>query len=209
MQELSLDVHVLYLPTSKVEYLQRCVESLERAIGKADYPINIHLVEGVHNHLGQSRKLGYSKGTAPYVTHVDFDDEVTEDAFVEIKPFLNGMTGVTTGERVNHTTTGHTLDTPNARHHLAVFLRQDVEKLPYHKLALIPDQFIIQNIKTEHLAKCLYIYNVYPDSHSRQQAQVMIQELKEEKALIRNPKLLQCEALDGKSLEEFYNLALD
>lgn len=190
MNDLSLDVHVLYLPDSKVEHVHRCIASLERAIEKVDYPINIHLVEGVVNHLGQSRKRGYSQGCAPYVTHVDYDDEVMEDVFVEIKPLLDGIHNVTTGEQVVDTVTGKVTNTPASRHHLAVYLRKEVESRPYEKLVLMADRYLMLNTTSTHLSKCLYRYYIYPDSHSRIQGRSMPHVLKEEKRMLRDPRLL-------------------
>lgn len=85
---LAVDLHVLIQPTTPGEYVLECLDSLEIAISRSPYPVNVFLIPGAVGHLGNLRQLAYSKGTAPYVTHVDDDDYVLPDAFAVMEPAL-------------------------------------------------------------------------------------------------------------------------
>ena len=73
-----VDVHILTLP-ERTHWLEECLVSL------TNEPINIHLVGGVHHHVGKGRIQGFSQGTAEWVSFVDDDDLVLPGAFLAIE----------------------------------------------------------------------------------------------------------------------------
>ena len=97
-----LDVHILTLNSTKPEYLQQALDSIEIAKSRCSIPVNVFVVEGVPNHLGRSRKKGYSYGTGAYVTHVDHDDWIHENALLYIERVIEQQSpqSITTGEYI-------------------------------------------------------------------------------------------------------------
>ena len=100
--KLMLDVHILTLNSTKPEYLQQALDSIEIAKSRCSIPVNVFVVEGVPNHLGRSRKKGYSYGTGAYVTHVDHDDWIHENALLYIERVIEQQSpqSITTGEYI-------------------------------------------------------------------------------------------------------------
>jgi hypothetical protein len=72
---VKVDVHILRSLGEREDWFQHCLESLERE------PVNIHVLEGVPDHIGKGRKAGLQAGTEPYVAYVDPDDLVCRGAF--------------------------------------------------------------------------------------------------------------------------------
>lgn len=80
------DVHII-LPPSWTDQSQRwydqCMDSLK------DEPINIHRIDFVDGDIRKARLMGFSKGTAPYVSFVDPDDYVYPGIFAKCETALN------------------------------------------------------------------------------------------------------------------------
>ena len=73
-----IDVHILTHNEPQWQ-IDRCLESLK------DEPINLHIVHGFDEWPPyQGRALGFSKGTAPYVSYVDPDDYIVPGAFTKL-----------------------------------------------------------------------------------------------------------------------------
>lgn len=75
MSDNLIDVHVLHMPDENQEWWNDCEKSL---IG---HPINVHNCSGINGNVGESRRLGFSLGSAPYVSFVDPDDLVLPNSF--------------------------------------------------------------------------------------------------------------------------------
>jgi hypothetical protein len=73
-----IDVHILNLPNERQDWLQACLHSLE------GHPVQVHLIEGIKNHVGQGRILGFSQGHSDWVSFVDDDDLVKPGAFASV-----------------------------------------------------------------------------------------------------------------------------
>jgi hypothetical protein len=73
-----IDVHVLTLPDERQAWLQECLRSLE------GHPVQVHVVEGIKNHVGRGRILGFAQGTSEWVSFVDDDDRVKPGAFASV-----------------------------------------------------------------------------------------------------------------------------
>lgn len=203
-----IDVHVLEMDYTPAEVKARCNASLEAAVesaASAGIEVHVHRLPGVYGNLGLARKNGYGLGTQPYVTHVDDDDEVHADAFVEVAAAINGgATCVTTGETVILMSGGRSVekDQPYSRHHLAVYQRSEVELVHYHKLKMFPDQFLLKALGhgSHHITKCLYRHYVNGESGSRRVRGENRAEAQREMDLIARPDLVVVEGLDSASL---------
>ena len=70
-----IDVHILTHGETQ-EQLDRCIASLD------GQPVIIHVVQGIDEWPPENgRRLGYSKGSAEFVSYVDPDDWVEPNAF--------------------------------------------------------------------------------------------------------------------------------
>ena len=73
-----IDVHIIKFDEPQWQ-IDRCLESLK------DEPVTLHIVQGFYEWPPyQGRALGYSKGTAPYVSYVDPDDYLVPGAFTKL-----------------------------------------------------------------------------------------------------------------------------
>jgi len=70
-----VDVHILTQPHERQDWLQYCLESLERE------PVCVHQIQGVAGHIGLGRRIGLTHGTSEYAAYVDPDDLVCRGAF--------------------------------------------------------------------------------------------------------------------------------
>ena len=126
-----LDVHILTLPSSNKVWLAECVASVEAAAKCAGFPVAIHVVDGIEGDMAASRKLGYSRGTFPYVTHVDDDDWVAPFAFAQLADHLGRVDAIfgaeveVRGDRIEAATM--------RKHHLAVYRREIAEAAEPHE----------------------------------------------------------------------------
>lgn len=193
-----LDIHVLTLPSTKKVWLDQALASIEVARAKSGLDVNVYVVEGVKDHIGLARKKGYSLGSAEYVTHVDHDDWIHEDALAEVeKALASKPDGVTTGEYwVGEIYTPR----PNDVHHLAVFKRSWLEQQPYHEYRFWADHFLVKEVEAVHIPKCLYYLRIEPDSASRKQRAMYAEEAAQESKLIRDRRLMLTEFMTTQQL---------
>ena len=203
-----LDIHVLVMDYTPKRLRQRCKDSIDAAIALVDYPVAVHYVDGIYGDLGAARKLAYSKGEFPYVTHVDDDDEVEPTALLEIAEYMRaGHKAISTGEFIVQRgviTASH----PLSRHHLAVYRRDAMLDVPYHKFKFYPDQFLMKQLRGIHIPKCLYRHHVYRDSGSRRLRRENDEEARIELAMLDRPDLVYVENMTAESMEAIYSLAL-
>lgn len=187
-----LDVHILTLDSTNPKYLQQALDSIEVAKSKCSIPVNVFVVEGVPSHLGRSRSKGYSYGTSAYVTHVDHDDWLHEDALLRVEGVIKQQypQAITTGEYL----VGAQLEPhPNDRHHLAVFNREWLEQQDYEQYRFYPDHYLLQLSSPLHISECLYYLRVEHNSASRIQRTKYRTGASREAALIRDKKLMLTE----------------
>lgn len=98
-----IDVHVLTNPYAfdihkQGLWFSQCKKSLEHHSN-----INVHILPGIRDHVGQGRANGFSRGNSPYVSFVDDDDAVRPEVFERCEFFLNhnpDKAGVCTREEV-------------------------------------------------------------------------------------------------------------
>ena len=175
-----IDVHILTMDTTPPAWAALCIASIEQAIDNAGYPVFLHVTSGIKGHIGKARAKGYALGEQPYVTYVDHDDYLHEDAFKALAPFF-GAEAITTGETVVFEDQSSS-DRPNQQHHLAVFKREFIQGLSLENFQHFPDQYALHEANTTHIERCLYFHRVYDASGSRQlreaQPQIAEQELK-------------------------------
>lgn len=70
-----IDVHLITLPDTRRDWLEKCIDSL------AGEPIHLHIVDGVRGHIGIGRRRGFQCGDSEFVSFVDPDDWVVPGAF--------------------------------------------------------------------------------------------------------------------------------
>lgn len=80
-----LDVHVLMSPATPKVWQAQCLASIDVAIKQAGFEVALHLMPGIHQHLGFARHQAYRKGNGTYVTNVDDDDFIDPQAFALMK----------------------------------------------------------------------------------------------------------------------------
>ncbi len=126
-----LDVHILTMPETNLQWQNECLESVTRAISHAGFPVALHLCPGYKGHIGIARAHGYSLGQAPYICQVDDDDYVTVDAFSSMREALLANPDVIFPrewsilyENSNGTVIEHPKELGRQRHSMKVFLRK-------------------------------------------------------------------------------------
>lgn len=200
---ISLDVHILCTNYTRPDWLSQCLGSVEAAVRQAPFEIGVHVLPGVVGHLGQARALGYARGTAKYVTHVDDDDFVDPDAFLILAEAMEaGAQVITTGEKRVMVALGKTFLVPDSRHHLAVYQRGVLEKSDYADFLYHPDQRLLASARTTHIPQCVYNHRVYDNSGSRVQRRTNPEAAKQEMLRVRAPKLFVAEAYTPTEIAE-------
>lgn len=195
-----LDVHILLMNYTAASIKEAAVDSCFLAAKAAGFPVEIHLTEGIVGHLGKARRKGYSLGNHPYVTYVDDDDFVAENAFAILEPFLQqGVNSITTGE--NHIyPDGKTLALPEMKHHLTVYKRDLVSQLSYDEFQMFPDHYILSMFDPEHISECVYNHRININSGSRIQRRENKERAREELSLINRPHLAIVENMSPLSI---------
>lgn len=204
---MELDVHILVMSYTPHDVVNRCLDSVNNAAVQAGFPVNVHVLDGEYGHLGRSRKRGYSLGDSKYVTHVDDDDWVDSDAFYVLASHLNaGAEAVTTGERLH--VRGLSKDTPESRHHLAVFAREYVNNSDYHKFRFYPDQRLLSGTSPTHVPMCVYNHVIH-DSGSRRCRAGNKRAADEEFKLINDRQLMTLELATSSQIARMIDEEMD
>lgn len=161
---LMLDVHVLTLPGLPEEWIKQRRDSINAAVSAAGFPVYVHEVTGIYGHMGRSRFKGYSQGTQPYVTCVDDDDWVREDAFSCLLPHMEAGVEVITMGEVWVYPDGREVPLKDITHH-SVFRRDWLAQHGYSRLRFYPDQYLMsQPARSAHVPECVYYYRIREDS---------------------------------------------
>lgn len=205
---ITLDVHILTLDSTKPEYLEQALESIKVAAERCTMDVGVNVVEGVPNHLGLSRKKGYSVGTAEYVTHVDHDDWIHEDALAKVEQALteHKPEGLTTGEFL---VGAKHIPRPTHPHHLAVFRREWLEKQEYEQYEFYVDHYLVAMSDAIHIPECLYYHRVDPSSASRVQRSTFPKQAAEEGERIKDKKLMLIEHMTSTQLARLLDQEID
>lgn len=163
----SLDVHVLYLPTNNKVWFEQALDSIEKAKSRCSLDVNVFVLEGVRGHIGRGREAGYALGTGQYVTYVDHDDYIKEDALCTIEPFLREeYTAVFPGETIVDAE-GTVLREALRPHHLCVYKRACMPPIDFSAYPLDVDLQIIRAFTGKGavaIQKSLYFWRRHKDS---------------------------------------------
>lgn len=185
-----LDVHVLVMDYTPVEWVDRCRASIEVAASRAGFPVAAHFIPGILGHLGNARAAGYAIGDHPYVTHVDDDDWLEPDAFACLAEHLHaGVDAVTTGESHVFFPSGKVTHAPECKHHLAVYRRDVLATIGYSAFRFHPDQYILSRVTPIHVPQCVYNHQVNVNSGSRLQRRRNRDAARRELDAIKRPDL--------------------
>lgn len=76
-----IDCHILVSKETPRNWVTQCLDSVFIARDHAGFPVTVHVIDGVPDHIGRARSQGYALGNEPYVAYVDDDDWVETDAF--------------------------------------------------------------------------------------------------------------------------------
>lgn len=165
-----LDVHILVSNDTRRDWVAQSLASVRDAISRADYPIELHVLQGVPGHIGKGRAKGYSLGSAPWKTYVDDDDYVLPNAFVDLKKYLDSdVAAVFTSELVEQNGKFH--KHPNPEHHLQVY-REDLVRGYDHHLPSMSDVWCRELAKKDprgflSVEDVTYVHRVYYNSKAR------------------------------------------
>lgn len=204
-----LDVHVLELGTLPEEWVVKRRQSIEEAVKLAGFQVNVWEVPGIAGHLGKAREYGYSHGEAPYVTYVDHDDYLLKNAFSVLKPHLEGgARSITTGE-ILLLENGITIERKLEPHHLAVFRREDINRLPYAKYKHYPDHFLMDRLADVHVPECVYVHRMWGHSRSRELRASDMLGAGEESKRIAAKELMVTEHMTFKQIAELLDQELE
>lgn len=156
-----LDVHILVLPGRDPSVVARCIESARDATVHAGFRVDIHLIDGIIGHIGQGRASGYAKGEHPYVTCIDDDDFVTQNAFAQMGETLrrHQHQAIATPEWIERN--GYRSEGKD-RHHLIAYRRSVL--IDHAAWKCCGDVMQIQTIPESHwcdLPDRAYVHNVY------------------------------------------------
>ena len=165
-----LDVHVLVSNDTRQDWVAQSLASVRDAISRADYPIELHVLNGVPGHIGKGRAKAYSLGSAPWKTYVDDDDYVLPNAFVDLKKYLDkDVAAVFTSERIWQNGNFHPYIQPE--HHLQVY-RDDLVRGFDHDMVCMSDVYCRELAKRDprgflSVEDVTYVHRVYWDSKAR------------------------------------------
>lgn len=81
-----IDCHILTM-NERPEWRDECLASLEGA------PVNLHVLRGVPEHLGEGRIAGFGLGTAPLVARFDPDDIYKPGVFEMLEKAMDSIPG--------------------------------------------------------------------------------------------------------------------
>lgn len=158
---MALDVHVLTMANTRAAWSAQRRISMAQAAAEAGYEVNIREIPGVLGHIGAGRAAGYAMGEAPYVTYVDDDDYVTEDAFAALLPgMLAGADAVCPGEFLDR---NGQLSPALHRHHLIAYRREIAEQFPMRDWAACGDIALQASLEGDvvDIPHCVYVHRVY------------------------------------------------
>lgn len=202
-----IDVHILVMDYTRPEWLAQCIKSVVVAAENAPFAVDVHVQAGVIGHLGRARKAGYARGLHPYVTHVDDDDFVDQDAFSILAETLRAKPeAITTGERHLHAASGKSYENQFSKHHLAVYRRDVLESSDYADFVYHPDQRALSQVTPVHLPFCVYNCRIYMDSGSRVQRRENPAAAMHEREAIKNPTLFVAEAYTSAQIAALMEL---
>ena len=161
-----LDLHVIIHPDTPEAWQRECVSSLRVAIRRADFPVELHFVEGRDGHIGLGRADGYSRGTYPWVACADDDDLVLPDSLRGMRAGLESSAlAVSVREMESR---GGLLRLGGRRHHLSAFRRLAV--VNHRAWPSCGDVVQSRAIPEKAWHDCDvvgYVWRVYPSSKAR------------------------------------------
>lgn len=160
---LSVDAHVLISKSTPKEWVDRCLESIHMAARFASFKVNVFTLSGVEGHIGQGRAQGYALGCSPYVTYIDDDDYLVEEAFHDVAPALvESPDAVFPGEYIIH---GSKITKCLRRHHLPFYRREHLIDHSLWRVSGDPRQIYALGDKNIIEVKIpLYCYRIYHHS---------------------------------------------
>lgn len=81
---MKCDVHILTSSKwSTTQYESECFASI------AHEPVHVHALDAIDGKMGEARALGFSTGTAPYVSYLDSDDRVVPGTYQQCIDYLD------------------------------------------------------------------------------------------------------------------------
>jgi len=145
-----IDVHIIHHKEPQW-LLDRCIASMD------GQPVNIHIVKGINEWPPfKGRALGFSKGSAKYVSYVDPDDVVLPGCFEKLLQYV-GADLVWGNEGVVIEDGGETVHTNKSPHH-AFLLKRGLD-LDYS--GSFRDVVNNHTLSRAHLDETVYIWNYY------------------------------------------------
>ena len=165
-----IDVHVLVSNDTRKDWVNQCLRSVEVAMDRADYPIQLYVEPGIPGHIGKARQRAYAKGNAKWKTYVDDDDYLLPDAFVDLRKYLDqDKAAVFTCEYTEQNGRLHNFIQPE--HHLQVY-RDDLVHNYDHDMASMSDVWCRELAKRDprgflSIPDITYVHRVYYDSKAR------------------------------------------
>lgn len=165
-----IDIHVIVIDSTDQKWLDICLNSLIHP------DVNVFIVDGNNNHIGQSREKGYKMGSSPFIAHVDPDDYLVEGAIDRIIPHLEKHNAITTREIVIDVN-GNDLKRDRLGHQLTVYKRELVTPMLMHcmsKTEYTSEMFVKQAIQPDIVNVLTYAYRVRNDgAHTKHSPQLL------------------------------------
>ncbi len=167
LPSLSVDLHVLISAQTYRPWVRQCLDSIEAAIARAPFAVQLFTVRGVVGHIGQGRHTAYQLGTSPYVTYVDDDDFLLPHAFEAIaSALIQWPDAVFPAEQV--LLNGCPFE-GQQRHHLPIYKRSHI--IDHRPYVCAGDVAQIEFVKHLHVIDVLdpvYVHRLYSASKARQ-----------------------------------------
>jgi len=172
-----IDVHVLTLPTDRKDWFDLCIASLK------DEPINLHILDGIQDKIGQARVNGFAQGSSDFVSYVDPDDYVLPGGFARCEEALTQHSSVACAYTFEYRTgINGTIRSYNSyhhgKHHLVVFRRSFLENY-YERLKeqnILPEVWLLKQIEKNfkhkaffEIAEPFYVWRIHDQSWTQRE----------------------------------------
>lgn len=145
---MKIDVITVISPGTKKGYVNQSITATKVAADHSTAVGKIITSDGVPNNIGLAFKNGLKTSTAEYVCWVDDDDLVLPNAFACLERHLASQPAAIFAREIHLYANGHlAFADPKRRHHLTIYRRDVVDRMPLQDYPKFTTQSKIQFVE--------------------------------------------------------------